>query len=93
VGEDDIVICETCKYTANTENAIGHVDFNGKKVSLGAIQTVQDLVDVIQECEFEMVKVVGQRQGKDVTFICILPRGRTVNVYKVNLKLFDILSI
>ncbi|KAI8882178.1 prolyl-tRNA synthetase [Backusella circina FSU 941] len=92
VGEDTLLTCSSCGYTANDELAVGTIDTNPQSVMMNSIE------DVIKskEIEYTVLKYSGldaeekgQVQGMAAV---VVPASRTPNLLKVQTKLSNYLK-
>lgn len=90
VGEDDLVFCESCGYSANVETAIC-IDrkFDKEEISMPKKihtpnqKSIQDLSEFLNTPMEKILKSVIYTDEKGRVFMCLLPGDREVNEIKL----------
>ncbi|KAG0172579.1 hypothetical protein DFQ30_010193 [Apophysomyces sp. BC1015] len=101
VGEDTLLTCSNCGYTANEELAVGHVpritpaDIHSKQVLPAMADTTCDTLGLAQDrrsaVQFTFLDYVSaDKEGNSNVHgvaVSLTPKGRTTNILKVQAEL------
>ncbi|QNO16457.1 proline--tRNA ligase [Alkalicella caledoniensis] len=94
VGEDDLVFCEKCGYSANVETAISKersfadltedaISGKKEKVYTPDVTTIRDVADFLKTSSEKILKAVLYTDEKGRVYMCLLPGDREVNEIKL----------
>lgn len=91
VGEDDLVFCESCGYSANVETAQAEdrqfpeeSSQRQEKVHTPDIKTIEELANFLNVESTKILKAVLYTDEKGRVFMCLLPGDREVNEIKLS---------
>lgn len=94
VGEDDLVFCEKCGYSANVETAISKersfadltedaISGKKEKVYTPDVTTIKDVAEFLKTTSEKILKAVLYTDEKGRVYMCLLPGDREVNEIKL----------
>ncbi|OAD74424.1 hypothetical protein PHYBLDRAFT_22752 [Phycomyces blakesleeanus NRRL 1555(-)] len=93
VGEDTLLTCTCCGYTANEELATGHLKTSPSLLENTPVEHTHEPLgtyEATHAMEFSYAKYTGQNQNNEAVTgytVIVTPKGRTVNLLKVQTSL------